>query len=185
MVHLLCHAFSRLLVLVGAVLFIYIIGFGLFWHGLPKHSTAMVHHKLEALVVFTGGAGRIQAASTYLKNGFSGPVLVSGVYPGVKIETLFPETKSTDVSLDNVELDYNALSTVDNVAITTAWAKQNRLRKIGLITAFYHVPRSLLLFKRKEANLDVTPLPVFPSGAGVPTLLREYNKYLASLTNLI
>jgi uncharacterized SAM-binding protein YcdF (DUF218 family) len=69
--------------------------------------------------------------------------------------------------------------------------RQERFKSIRLITAAYHMPRSLLEFHRAMPGVQVLPYPVFPHQVkqeswwrwpGTTNLLvREYNKYLVAL----
>ena len=74
-------------------------------------------------------------------------------------------------------------------AETAAWVQSENLRSIRLVTASYHMPRSLLEFRRTlPASVDILPHPVFPEqfrsrgwwrwwGSGW-LAVSEYHKYL-------
>ena len=49
-----------------------------------------------------------------------------------------------------------------------------------LVTADYHMPRSLILFRRAMPDVTVTPHAV-DTEAPLGFLIREYNKYLITL----
>lgn len=62
---------------------------------------------------------------------------------------------------------------------------------LRLVTAWYHMPRSLLEFRRAMPDIEIIPHPVFSEEAisqnswgwrgTVPVLIGEYGKYLAAM----
>ena len=63
-------------------------------------------------------------------------------------------------------------------------------RSLRLVTAFYHLPRSLFEFRRAMPDVEIVPNPVFPPvlqdgkwwqrPATASLVVMEYNKYLAA-----
>ncbi len=61
---------------------------------------------------------------------------------------------------------------------------------LRLVTAAYHMPRSLLLFRQAMPAMEILPHPVFPAGfhqedwylwpGSSALILSEYSKYLAA-----
>lgn len=133
----------------------------------------------DGIVVFTGGKQRVGTGAQLMAQGFSGPVLVTGVYPGLSVPELFEPLGLDEEQFSQVDLDYEALATVDNVVETAAWARKYGLQRILLVTSAYHVPRSLLLFEQLAPRLQVTAYPVPSQEGHVRIFLLEYVKYLA------
>jgi uncharacterized SAM-binding protein YcdF (DUF218 family) len=167
---------KALLCLGGVVATLYIFGFALFLAALPSPRVGVP--MVEGLAVFTGGSNRVGMAVEALNQGYSGPVLVSGVNPGVTLREIAPDL-AYDVA-GQIELDTAALTTRQNVANTVAWAARHHLRTVGVITSTYHAARVRLLFAWRAPRLQVAIIPVQPNEAGLRALLREYNKLLAS-----
>jgi uncharacterized SAM-binding protein YcdF (DUF218 family) len=67
---------------------------------------------------------------------------------------------------------------------TIKWARANDLKQIFLITAFYHMPRSVALFEQAAPDIKVVPWPVFPGGVTNQLLAYEFAKYVAVLIGL-
>jgi uncharacterized SAM-binding protein YcdF (DUF218 family) len=113
-----------------------------------------------------------------LSQGYSGPVLISGVNPDVKLKDIAPDL-AYDVA-KQIELDTAALTTRQNVDNTATWAARHKLHTVGVITSTYHAARVRLFFKRRAPQLEITIIPVQPNEAGLLALLREYHKLLAA-----
>jgi uncharacterized SAM-binding protein YcdF (DUF218 family) len=150
--------------------------------GAPKQDRPLKMGDEEAIVVFTGGTGRIYTAKKLMTNGFDGPVLISGVnervHPKKVLGDLFT-TYSGDVTYD-----YESSSTRGNVSMTTDWVHDKGIKSITLVTSYYHMPRSLLLLKQAGFSAKIQPFPVFPRTIGAIFLLREYTKYLIAYTRI-
>jgi len=145
--------------------------------------------QLEGLVVFTGGTGRIHAGARHLSGGFGGPLFITGVNPDVRLNDILagiPLSKDKKMSID---LDYTATTTRENVQMTLDWAKRQKIEKIGLITGYYHYPRTRLLLKQAQksgaAPLVIKALPVYPDDVSVKFLFREYIKFLGTYVRII
>lgn len=90
-----------------------------------------------------------------------------------------------------IVLGYSAGNTRGNAAETAAWMAAENFRSLRLVTANYHMPRSLLEFTRAMSGLTIVPHPVFPDGfkrrdwwrwPGTTHLVAsEYTKYLVAL----
>jgi len=148
----------------------------------PPVATPL-NERFDALVVFTGGTKRIDTVRDMVNKGFSGRVLISGVHPSVKrawvLRNLSPENRP------HVELDYRAQTTRDNVRMTLDWVKKNGIKRLGLITSHYHVPRSLKMFEQAGGDITVEALPVFPDKMPATYMLQEFHKYIGAWLRII
>lgn len=162
-----------------------LIGFVLFLQQLPMpNNVPSTFSEAEGAVVFTGGGQRVDTGTLLVRRGFLGPLLITGVGEGVTLQDIFKRQKVTAEHRVQVTLDYRAGTTRQNVEETIKWARANDLKEIFLITAFYHIPRSLELFSQDAPDVKVIPWPVFPAGVSYQLLTLEYAKYVAVLIGL-
>ena len=147
----------------------------------------------DAIVVLTGGSGRLEEGLNLLTEKKAKKLFVSGVYRGVDVRRLLALSQSNRQDLlCCIELGYAAASTKGNAAETRAWIKAEGYRSIRLVTASYHMPRSIKEFRYQMPDVTVIPHSVFPEQfkrdkwwlwPGTANLiLTEYFKYLMSST---
>ena len=148
--------------------------------------------RTDAIVVLTGGSGRLSAGLDLLKAGLAKKLFVSGVYSSVDVKELL---SLSQVSPDKVEccivLGYAAADTVGNAYETADWMEEQGYASLRLVTANYHMRRSLLEFSMAAPRMVVVPHAVTPANVhlaewwrwpGTANLLAtEYNKYLVAL----
>jgi len=166
---------------------------GLFWFAamLPQPD-ATASGRTDAIVVLTGGSGRLATGLRLLAEGRARKLFVSGVTRGVDVATLLRVAKRQPQELTCcIVVGYAADNTAGNASETASWMRDQEYRSLRLVTANYHMPRSLLEFRRAMPGLDIVPHPVFPPGfkfsrwwrwPGTATLLvSEYTKFLLAL----
>lgn len=147
----------------------------------PVPRTIEVH---QGLVVFTGGTNRIEEGAKALLDGYEGPVLVTGVYPGVTVDHLFSPYGVTPEQRARITLDYAAQTTAGNVLETGKWAEKNNITTLNVVTSTYHTARCRLLFRRYMPRLAVTIHQVHPDRGTVRIWLKEYAKYTLVLLGI-
>jgi len=166
---------------------------GLVWFAetLPRLPDDAAAHT-DAIVVLTGGPMRLRAGLDMLQAGRAGKLFVSGVSRGVDVADLLraAERGSADLTCC-IALGYAADNTAGNAAETAAWMRGEGFRSLRLVTASYHMPRSLLEFRRALPGAVILAHPVIPDSfrqrdwwrwPGTASLLiQEYNKYLLAL----
>jgi uncharacterized SAM-binding protein YcdF (DUF218 family) len=146
----------------------------------------------DAIVVLTGGSLRVQSGLALLAQGKARKLFVSGVYRGVDVGELLRVSRQSPESLACcITLGHTADSTLGNALETAAWMRQEDFRSLRLVTANYHMPRSLLEFTRAMPGLAIIPHPVFPEisrdgrwwshPTSLGLVLGEYDKYLVAL----
>lgn len=171
-------AIMRSLIKALAYVFIaWVLGFGLFTIKLPPAASTTIE-KADAIVALTGGAGRLKAAVSLLENKKAGRLLISGVHKDVMGHEL-PTVTGTNPDLFKccVDLDYAADSTYGNARETHAWVEKHKYKSLIVVTAHYHMPRSIALFRRTMPDVHLIPYPV-QSDILPFALAKEYNKYL-------
>ncbi len=189
---------SRLAHLALGLLTLWMIGLLAFIAAIPGQNARIDERPTDAIIVLTGGGDRLAEGFRLLDRGFSERLLVSGVATGVTLEQLIerlgvpPDTVPSAEDLACcVTLGYQAGDTVGNADESAEWVRSNGAKSVRLVTANYHMQRSLLEFGRKVPGLTVVPNPVFPAEVRDPrwfvkprTLLlvvNEYHKYLVAL----
>ena len=151
--------------------------------------------KTEAIVVLTGGSGRLEVGLQLLSEGYSELLFISGVARGVDVQELLKlvHRKPTEFACC-IAIGYQADNTAGNAYETSVWLSKNKLQSLRLVTASYHMPRSLFEFRRIMPKIKIVPHPVFPSQfkrkgwwrwPGTAELLAsEFNKYLIAQFSL-
>ncbi len=166
---------------------------GLLWfaEGLPT-AAAEPARQTDAIVVLTGGRGRVHEGLELLAAGRAGKLFISGVYRSVDVRELRRVWRQSQSGLDCcIDLGYEADSTRGNARETAGWMHKQGLRSLRLVTSAYHMPRSLLEFRRVMPEIEIVPHPVIPENVkqrgwwrwpGSATLIiSEYSKYLVAL----
>ncbi len=146
----------------------------------------------DAIVVLTGGSERLGAGLDLLVAGKGKKLLISGVPQGLKVSQVLARHNIPDDLRDCcVVLGHAADNTVGNAEETRAFMQAEDYHSMRLVTAHYHMPRSLLLFRTSLRDVEIYPYPVAPesvrldswwSRPGTAALLAmEYNKYLYAI----
>lgn len=164
--------------LLMVIFLVYVAGFMAFKNYTDTLSTDKYPINLDAAVLFTGGNGRLEMGANYLEEFPNKVLLITGVHKDITMDILLKEHILPKNSAKQVQLDYKARDTIDNVHMVQQWALENKLNIIGLITSAYHIPRSLLLFDRITPHLKIVSLPVENTKTSQIYLFKEYNKYL-------
>ncbi|MFA6279841.1 MAG: YdcF family protein [Bdellovibrionales bacterium] len=178
--------------ILGAVLASWSLGFLSFVDQVKAYRQPAIDATLaptQAIVVLTGGSERVVAGLDLLKAGKGVKLLISGVHASVKEASLLPASAlSDDLRSCCVVLGREAGNTRGNAAETKAFMDDNHYDTLTLVTAHYHMPRSLLLFKSAMPDKQITPFPVLPDSVDLASwwrrvgtaslLFGEYNKYL-------
>ena len=186
-----------LMAVLGASL-LYVAGLGLFLYKINQDAPAVTQNA-DGIIVLTGGAARISQALKLLKEGEARRLLISGVNMSTSRETLRQQLDA-DASLFDccVDLGRDAVNTEGNATEAAAWVRQHDFNRIILVTSNYHMPRSLIEFRRYLPSVDVAAYPI---AAGSPTsggpasiltdphalrlLLLEYSKYIVAVARSV
>jgi uncharacterized SAM-binding protein YcdF (DUF218 family) len=137
-------------------------GVGLVWYvdQLPSEASTDTR-RTDAIVVLTGGAGRLAEGLDLLERGRASRLFVSGVYRGIDVRQLLATTRSGGGALeDRIDIG-NAVDTNDNARETAVWVRDHNIASIRLVTSAYHMPRSLMEFAYRMPNVEIVPAPVF------------------------
>ncbi|HZH26752.1 MAG TPA: YdcF family protein [Azospirillaceae bacterium] len=165
-------------------------GFLAFIYSLPREPLE-AGERTDAIVVLTGGSERLSAGVELLAAGLAGVLYISGVHPDVDRARIQKVTGLAPGRFDCcIELGYAAASTAGNALETAQWIRSRQVRSVRLVTAHYHMPRSLLEFRAALPDVRIVPHPVAPPRVrldawwrhpGTATLLAaEYLKFIAA-----
>ena len=90
-----------------------------------------------------------------------------------------------------IDLGHDARHTVGNARETANWMASGERTSMILVTANYHMPRSLVLFRRMMPTIEIIPYPVDSRTVRMDIWWRhprtlilfgsEYSKFLVSL----
>lgn len=164
---------AALLVLVS-----WAIGFMWFAVSLPQ---PLADKTTDAVIVPTGGAGRIAHGLEILEARQARLMLVTGVDPDVKPAEFAAEF---DVSMQQMQccvvLGYIAEDTRGNAQETAAWVATNKIKSLRLVTSDWHMRRAAGELRSKlPTNIAVVEDAV-QTQPTLFTLFLEYNKLIAS-----
>ncbi len=171
---------------VAVILLVWIYGLFTFADIIPT-SVREPELNTDAIVVLTGGSGRLESGLNLLKAGKADMMFVSGVYQGIDVNHLLKLFREDTNQLASMVEIGNATDTRGNAAETAQWAKGREIHSIRLVTAAYHMPRSILELQYSMPNVQLVSNPVFPDHVkaqwwrwpGTALLvIKEYNKYL-------
>ena len=153
--------------------------------------------RTDAIVVLTGGSERLAEGLRLLAAGRADKLFVSGVGKDVDLDSLLQELPHGAILPDAarlaccIALGHGADNTLGNARETAAWMAGQGFHSLRLVTADYHMLRSLVEFRRAMPDIRITGHPVFPPGVmrsgwwrwpGTTFLLvGEYDKLLLSL----
>ena len=163
----------------GALLLVlYALGFLLFGVSLAPPA-AKDAPRTDAIVVITGGEGRIEHAIDMLAQHRGKRLLVAGADPAVTkddlVRRLHGHRKLVECCVD---LGSESVDTRSNAEEARRWLVKRRYKSARLITSDWHMRRASYEFGRQLGDkVDIVPDAV-KSEPNFMTLFAEYNKYL-------
>lgn len=161
----------------GILLVAYVLGFVLFMLALgqPLDPGAAT----DAIVVPTGGPGRIDRGLAVLRGHAAKRMLVSGVGTDVRPADLAREYHVPRRRFDCcVDLGREAIDTRSNAEETARWVEGHGYRSVRLVTSDWHMPRARMeLAHALGDDIELIGDSV-PSQPRLSMLVSEYNKFL-------
>jgi len=147
--------------------------------------------KADAIVVLTGGGGRLETGFRLLAVGRAAKLFISGVHPRVEDAALLQNSQLDAAMLACcVATGHAAHDTFGNAVETAHWMNEEGFTSLYIVTANYHMPRSLIEFSAVMPTVELLPYPVHPGNVHLddwwrwPGTIRllavEYTKYLAT-----
>ncbi len=174
----------RLVWVIAAAAVAVLAGFVGFVASLPLPADAPAQ-KADGIVALTGEGRRLAPAMDLLEKGLGQRLLITGVNPAISksdLKNLLHGGKLFDCCVD---LGFTALDTRGNAKETASWAHAHGYSSLIIVTADYHMPRSLIEFGSEMPGIRLAPytVPDATNTLSFQTVRRlggEYLKYLAS-----
>lgn len=182
----------RMVIPAGLLFFAWVIGLFVFVDRIPSPPGSPDSDlRTDAIVVLTGGRGRVERGTALLARSTAGKMLISGVGQNVGARDVIPAERLDSATLECcLTLGRAARNTRENAGETAGWVAANDITSLRLVTADFHMPRSLLEFHSRLPETMIVPDPVKSENLrlsrwwlwpGTAFLLAgEYNKYLAA-----
>jgi uncharacterized SAM-binding protein YcdF (DUF218 family) len=185
------HVRLTLLPLLEIIAALWLAGFALYMAHISHLTTPDLNAGLEptdAVVVLTGGSERLAAGLDLLRAGTANKLFVSGVAPGLTLDKRLDEAAMPkELRACCIALGHAAESTTGNADETLAWMKAENYHSLRLVTANYHMPRSLMLFRALMPEIKIVPYPIAPESVKldnwwmhpntIELLVTEFHKY--------
>ena len=168
---------------------------GLAWFigQIPNRQAHIAPVAADAIIVLTGGSGRLEYALTLLSQDKAPTLFVSGAGEDVTLADIIrqaPQDTRDIIKPSTITLGHTAENTIGNAEESSLWLQKKHYKTIVLVTANYHMPRALLEFSATIPGLSIIPAPMIPADFTFENwasladsrvlLLSEYHKYLAS-----
>jgi len=182
--------------IIGILAIVWLAGLGMFVESIQAmEANPPADTGTDAIVVLTGGSERVSAGFELLNAHKGKKLFISGVHPGLTLERI-PGNQPLPKDLRDccITLGHEAESTFGNALETHTWMDIEGYHSMRLVTANYHMPRSLLIFRAEMPGYEIVPHPVTPDSVklddwwqrpGTASLLvTEYDKYLVAALRL-
>ena len=163
---------------IAFVAIIYGLGFALFAVTLGEPAAAD-SPKVDAIVVITGGKGRIEHATDLLGQGQGKRLLIAGADPAVRKVDLVHRLGGKERLFECcIDLGSESVDTRSNAEEAKRWIERRRYKSIRLVTSDWHMRRARYEFNRQlDRETEIVPDAV-ETEPNFMTLFAEYNKYL-------
>jgi uncharacterized SAM-binding protein YcdF (DUF218 family) len=180
-------AVLTILAVSGSILFLQ------FTSQIENLSTAGERASADAIVVLTGDRARIAKAIELLRAGKGERLLISGVNERTSRAAIRNMVANADTRFDCcVDIDRAALDTIGNARQAGIWARNRGFRSLIIVTSDYHLPRSLVEFRRAMPGVTVYPVSANSDAENAAdssrdrlrTLALEFFKYIAARLHL-
>lgn len=161
----------------STILIAWALGFLWFAVALPLPANGA---RADAVVVLTGGSGRVARGLETLREKRARQLFVSGVDRNVKPHEFAVEYKvGSGLMACCVTLGFEAVDTRSNATETAAWARREGARSLRLVTNDWHMRRAAMELGRKLPPGVTIIEDAVPSQPSLRTLFTEYHKLLA------
>ena len=162
--------------LLALALIFYAIGFALFAMLLPGPAG---DERTDAIVVLTGGSGRLDRGFDLVQRGLAGKMLISGVAPTVRPQELAAAYHvEPRLFACCITLGREAFDTRSNADEVSRWLQRWHSRSIRLVTNDIHMRRARFEIE-KRVGADVTIVSdAVPTESDLRQVFIEYDKYL-------
>jgi len=162
--------------LTAMLLLIYALGFAVFAVTLGEPAG---RGKTDAVIVLTGGAGRIERGIAVMKQGDAKRMLVAGADPSVTRADLIRRLNGqARLVRCCVDLGSESVDTRSNAEEALRWIAKHDYRSVRLITSDWHMHRAAFEFSNQLGGRVTLTADAVPTRPRFITLFGEYNKYV-------
>ncbi|MDX1974872.1 MAG: YdcF family protein [Rickettsiales bacterium] len=150
----------------------------------------------DAIIVLTGGSGRLDYGMQLLAANRGKMLFISGVGANISVRDIIRQSSTetrrelTEAHYASIAIGPSAKNTIGNAEEIKQWLAGKPYKHLLVVTSNYHMPRSQSELQTMLPDMILTPAPVFSdefdanhwltdkSSRGL--LLLEYHKYIAS-----
>lgn len=151
---------------------------GFLWFAGTLPPAAPLSVRTDAVVVLTGGPGRLARGLDVVRTGSAKRLLVSGVADGIDKPDLAAATQARQsLFARSVDLGHQAVDTRSNAEETAAWVAKHRYKTVRLVTSAAHMRRATLELDAvlpRDVAILADAVPQLPAAS---SLAREYSKF--------
>ena len=183
----------RALAVVASLILLWVVGLYAFAARVSTSTPALDPPTADAIVALTGASSvRIETAVQLLEEGKGRRLLISGVNPQARRSEVKYVARGVGRIWDCcVDLGFRAENTRGNAVETARWVAFHHYKSLIVVTADYHIPRSILELKSTMPGVTLYAYPVvtdtvntrrwWTRGEDTRRIVVEYSKYLAIL----
>ena len=162
---------------VALLVLIYVLLFAIFGVSLGHPAAAGV--TTDAIVVITGGKGRIEEGFARLSAHRGQRMLIAGADPAVTKDDLARRLHGKRALLDCcVDLGSESVDTRSNAEEAKRWLDAHGYRSLLLVTSDWHMRRASYEFRSQLGNRYEITTDGVRTEPNLMTLFAEFNKYL-------
>lgn len=147
-------------IIAAIFLFIIVIIVISFWRfSLEFYRVYSLPSQIEAIVVLTGGKGRLQYALKLLEQSQAKVLFIAGA--GTGLSFIFSKEELESMDLSKIYLDQKSQSTVQNALEAKNYMIQQGMSSLVLVTSNYHMKRAFFLFRDIfPSNIEIIPYAI-------------------------
>lgn len=151
---------KRFFILITFISSCWVLGFITFLILIPSPNKNISEiKKVDAIVILTGDYLRLEKGVEAFFNSDAKKILISGVHKHTPKKAVLRRIKQLvkkDVKPEELYLGNIANSTISNATEAKIFMDLNKYKSLNLVTSNYHIPRSLMLFKRAMPNYEIS-----------------------------
>jgi uncharacterized SAM-binding protein YcdF (DUF218 family) len=162
--------------LFALALLLYLLGYAAFAVMLPRPAG---NQRTDAIVVLTGGSGRLERGFDLVERGVSRRLLISGVERTVRPGEL-AAAYDVDPQLFEccITLGRESFDTRSNADEIARWVQRRRIASIRLVTNDLHMSRAGYELRKRVGDDLTIVADAVPTDPDFGQIFVEYNKYL-------
>ena len=162
--------------ILALVVLLYGLGYAAFAVLLPRPAA---NERTDAIVVLTGGSGRLERGFDLIQHGFARKMLISGVERTVRPVELAEAYRVEERLFECcITLGRESFDTRSNADEVQRWVDRNRVRSIRLVTNDLHMIRARYEIRKRVGEQLTIVTDAVPTDPDFGAIFLEYNKFL-------